>query len=703
MALAVVARTMTELTLNNVLVTSAPRCVRSFQCGVVFLSLVNTLLAGPLEQVTVFQQGESGYHTFRIPAIVQAADNSLLAFAEGRKNGSGDSGNIDLVLKRSQDGGKTWGALQLIQDEWSSPSASVTYGNPAPVVDLLSTTNPVRIWLPFTRNNDRVFISYSDDHGATWSDRVEITSSVKLSTWSWYALGPVHGIQLERGAQAGRLVIPANHNLNNQPLSPAGRESHVIYSDDGGATWHIGGILKNTSSGVNPNESTVVELVDGRVHINARNQGGAFNRRLSGYSTDAGASFPSAAQVENQLVDPVVQAALLRYSAVDRGDASNRILFSNPATETSRVRMTIKSSFDETQSWNQGKMVFRGPSGYSDMVRTPTGGGILYENGDTAYYNRISFARFDTDWLDDPALTQIDFRDGTGRDQRGNGLDGALLGNTAVVAGSPNYDGKALRFNGVDTRVRIPHKTHDALDFNATDSFTIEAIFRTTSHGSGGATGSGPLVAKDVGASTPSYWLRVQDGRLRFFVDDGATNASVLSAETVNDGEWRHVAATFDRAVNEIRLYVNHALVGTQVGIPSGSLANNNDLMIGAFNASSPGDRRFVGDIDLVRISMGALAPSAFLAAPYRAGDFNGDGRVDAADYVAWRANDGNDLLAYNEWRANFGKVTNGSSTGAAAVPEPRTWAATLFGLAVTISFRTARSGGTLRCLENSP
>ena len=106
-----------------------------------------------MTKVTVFKAGEDGYHTYRIPAIVRAKNGDLLAFAEGRKNGRSDHGDIDIVLKRSSDDGKTWGPMQLVQDEWADPTAKVWIGNPTPVVDLLDPKHPGRIWLVFTRSN----------------------------------------------------------------------------------------------------------------------------------------------------------------------------------------------------------------------------------------------------------------------------------------------------------------------------------------------------------------------------------------------------------------------------------------------------------------------------------------------------------------------------------------------------------------------
>ena len=231
----------------------------------------------------VYVAGEGGYHTYRIPSLIVTPKGTVLAFAEGRKGGAGDSGNIDLVLRRSTDGGVSWSSMQVLVD--NGPNSA---SNPCPVVD----RNTGTIWLLSTRNlgTDResdiiagtsqatptVWVMTSQDEGATWSTPVEITSSVKAQDWTWYATGPGIGIQ----TRSGRLVIPANH-----AEYPGGtHRSHLFYSDDGGRTWMLGG-----SADPGTNESQVVELTDGRLMLNMRNHPPKpANFRMVATSTDGG-------------------------------------------------------------------------------------------------------------------------------------------------------------------------------------------------------------------------------------------------------------------------------------------------------------------------------------------------------------------------------------------------------------------------------
>jgi sialidase-1 len=145
----------------------------------------------------IFKSGEEGYQCFRIPAIITAADGSLLAFAEGRKKNCGDAGDIDLVMKKSLDGGYNWSKLEIVWDD-----AGNTCGNPAPILDkksghivLLSTWNlgsdhEPQIIEGKSKDTRRVFVLRSEDNGMHWSVPREITTDVKLPNWTWYATGP---------------------------------------------------------------------------------------------------------------------------------------------------------------------------------------------------------------------------------------------------------------------------------------------------------------------------------------------------------------------------------------------------------------------------------------------------------------------------------------------------------------------------------
>jgi sialidase-1 len=331
----------------------------------------------------VFVSGKGGYHTYRIPAIVASNKGTLLAFCEGRKTGQGDAGDIDMVLRRSTDGGKTWGEMQLVHEEGGDKK--ITIGNPSPVVDQSTGF----IWLPMTRNNDDVLVTHSEDDGATWSKPRVITEDVKAKDWNWYATGPGNGIQLTRGKHAGRLVIPCDHRVAGSPDWKKTGHSHVIYSDDHGQTWKRG--EATPSHGMN--ECAVVERTDGSLLLNMRSYRGKACRAVA-VSTDGGATWSESTDDET-LVEPVCQASLIRYSW-PAGEMKSRILFVNPASR-GRDKLTIRLSEDEGATWPASKLIYAGSAAYSNAIALPDGQvGVLFERDG---YKRISFATFPLTWL----------------------------------------------------------------------------------------------------------------------------------------------------------------------------------------------------------------------------------------------------------------------------------------------------------------
>jgi sialidase-1 len=354
--------------------------------------------AADLQMVTVFKAGQDGYHTYRIPTIVRANNRDLLAFAEGRKKATSDHGDIDIVLKRSSDGGKSWGTMQLVQDEPDAPSAKVWIGNPTPIVDQTDPVHPGRIWLVFTRSNERMFVTFSDDNGKTWAERRDIIATAGKPTWGWYAAGPVHGIQLERGPHAGRLVGPCDHRMRGVDSWGA----HLIYSDDHGTSWKLGAADTHlVADAVHPNECVAVELVDGRVYVNARDQNGSDPAsRLVAYSSDGGKTFDAPFAAEPNITSPVVQNSCIRLGAKDRGDSRNALIYCGAGDAKQRRDLTVLVSFDEGKTWGRKTVIHSGPAAYCDLVRLGHERvGVLFEAG-RKLYDEIDFASFEVDELD---------------------------------------------------------------------------------------------------------------------------------------------------------------------------------------------------------------------------------------------------------------------------------------------------------------
>ena len=331
----------------------------------------------------IFKAGTEGYSCFRIPAIVQTKTGTLLAFAEARKFGCGDEGDIDLVLKRSLDSGKTWSKLIMVWDDGGN-----TCGNPAPVVDQQS--GKVYLLMSWNLGQDaigeinngtsedtrRVFVTASTDDGLHWESPKEITADTKLKNWGWYATGPCHGIQLQEGTHAGRMIIPCDYI---EKYTKKGG-SHVIYSDDHGASWQLGGQVADAGG----NESTVAVLSNGDLLLNMRNSSGF---RKTARSTDGGLTW-AAAEADPDLPDPTCQGSILSYPGQD----DFLVFFANAASSTERVNMTVKLSTDDGGSWRRSYQVHEGPSAYSDLVMIAGDRvGIVYEGGKSSAYEGIVF------------------------------------------------------------------------------------------------------------------------------------------------------------------------------------------------------------------------------------------------------------------------------------------------------------------------
>ncbi len=336
-----------------------------------------------LFRTDVFVGGQDGYHTCRIPALVISGKGTVLAFCEGRKNSPRDYGDIDLLVKRSEDGGRTWSRPLIVHEEGGN--APITIGNPCPIVDKLGI-----IHLLFTRDNKRLFCTRSNDDGRTWSRPVEHTAILKGFEYPLVriATGPVHGIQLRSGRLVAPVWVSDRERKNRDKNSTASRfQSGAIYSDDGGRTWKTGHLVPPDLNRLN--ECTVLERTDGSLCLNMRGHDLGF--RAVSESIDGGATW-SPPRLDRSLACPTCQASIL---TLPRREA----IFSNPAAD-SRTNMTVRLSEDEGRTWRYSRVLEADPSGYSDLAATSDGWLLcLYECGAKVYNEKITMARFNRAWL----------------------------------------------------------------------------------------------------------------------------------------------------------------------------------------------------------------------------------------------------------------------------------------------------------------
>jgi len=376
-----------------------------------------------LEKIDLFEAGKDDYAMYRIPGIVVTAKGTVLAYCEARKTGGSDWGTIDIMLRRSTDGGKTWQPRMKVANvpgpKEKNPVAiakkvgkatDVTYNNPVAFADRDGSVHML-----FCLEYMRCFYIRSDDDGVNWSAPVEITKTFEAFRpqydWKAMAAGPAHGIQL----RSGRLVVPVWISTGTGGNAHRPSVTATIYSDDHGKSWKAGEIaVPDTEEWIFPNETVIVQLTDGRVMLNVRSESLA-HRRLVTTSPD-GATQWSKPRFDEALVEPICMGSIVRVSGGERS-GKTRIAFANPnnldredgkaAVGKSRDRknLTIKLSYDEGQTWPVSKALEPGWSGYSDLAVLPDGTMLcFYERGSRDNKSgtntaALTVARLNLEWL----------------------------------------------------------------------------------------------------------------------------------------------------------------------------------------------------------------------------------------------------------------------------------------------------------------
>ncbi len=347
---------------------------------------------GLFEQTDVFVAGEDEIVEYRIPVLVTSTKGTLLAFCDARVEKPGDPpNNIDLVMKRSTDQGKTWGPLKVLLDvgEGATADSCGLVDRQTGTIWVFTVYCPVgigsRTAKPGLSGDTFMYWAIkSDDDGETWSEKMDLTTMFKKAEWKAGSPGPGKGMQM----RSGRLIVPKYFVKNGYSAS------HLVFSDDHGKTWKISG---EAFSGGITNESQVAELSNGTLLLNMRGTEG--NQRRISRSTDGGMTWSDATE-DPALIEPRCQASLSNFTNIHDHD-KDRILFANPAA-MERKNMTVRLSYDGGRTWPVSKQVHAGPSAYSCLtVLSDLTAGLLYERGDQDTYEKITFARFDLEWVTD--------------------------------------------------------------------------------------------------------------------------------------------------------------------------------------------------------------------------------------------------------------------------------------------------------------
>lgn len=371
-----------------------------------FLSFFNLLAQS--KTIPVFVSGMEGHKSYRIPAIISLPNGDILAFAEGRVHGAGDFGDINIVMKRSSDKGKTWTALQTVVD-----ADTLQAGNHAPVIDLTDPAYPQgRIFLFYNTGNNHegevrkgkglreVWYKTSADGGITWSEAVNITLQTHRpkqpqinpaynfsEDWRSYANTPGHAMQFQNGKYKGRIFVAANHSAGDPQKQAMDYQAHGFYTDDHGKTFQLGEIV-NLPGG---NESMATELSNDKLMMNSRNQKGDIRARIVSISSDGGATWDTT-YFDNNLPDPVNQGSIL---TIGKKKGKNILAFCNAADTKRRDNLTLRISFDDGKTWTKNYTIAKSTDGkgdyaaYSDIVKLGKKEiGIFFEK---ANYSEIVF------------------------------------------------------------------------------------------------------------------------------------------------------------------------------------------------------------------------------------------------------------------------------------------------------------------------
>lgn len=363
-----------------------------------------------LAQTEVFTAGSQGVSLYRIPGIVVTGKGTVLAYCEARRDGRGDWGEIEVHLRRSIDGGKTWSDQKKIAHSATriegNPTKAKggereqTVNNPVAIVDSQSGN----IEFLYCVNYARCFSMHSTDDGITWSAPIEITTAFEplRSSYDWkvIATGPGHGVQIA----SGRLVVPiwlAYGKAGDHHPSAAA----TIYSDDYGRSWKAGEIAVHDKEPFgDPNETMITTLSDGRVMLVTRSESKP-NRKLITTSQD-GATGWSKPEFHQELLEPICMASIVNYP-----NQPGTLLFSNPHSVAldgqgneapggrgKRRNLSIKLSRDDGKTWPVNKTLEPGNSAYSDLAVLPNGEILCLYEADT----KIKCARFNLEWVTRP-------------------------------------------------------------------------------------------------------------------------------------------------------------------------------------------------------------------------------------------------------------------------------------------------------------
>ena len=352
-----------------------------------------------LAHTLLFQPGDYNSTNYRIPGVITAKDGSIVAVTDKRKYNQGDlPEDIDIVCRRSTDGGHTWSEPYTI-----AQGTGYNHGFGDCVLAWTNDDNGliagfvggVGLWNSTPSNPIRSYIARSYDNGQTWTEPEDITDFIFGSncvvpehrTWRASFFGSGNGLI----TSTGRIMfVAAIRETTAQSLS-----NYAVYSDDNGITWHVSG-----RASVSGDEAKVTELVDGRILMSIRHNG----KRWYNISNDGGETWQSSTSTWNDITAPACNGDMIRYTFVNQGFNKNRLLHSVPFG-SSRTDVSVYISYDEGETWPVRKCIVPYSSAYSSLCVLPDGTIGLYveeEYPGNSGYSTV-FYNFSLEWLTDGA------------------------------------------------------------------------------------------------------------------------------------------------------------------------------------------------------------------------------------------------------------------------------------------------------------
>jgi sialidase-1 len=371
-----------------------------FALAIVLGSLPNAGASDEVFSTLVRKPGDDGSKAYRIPGLATSNKGTLLAVYDIRYDGFADlPGDIDVGLRRSTDGGRTWEPQQVIVDfDKSVPDSKGNgVGDPAILVDQKTgAIFVIALWSQGNRawhgsgpgttpaETGQLVLVKSTDDGKTWSAPVNLTAKISGRDPKWRLLfnGPGAGIQ----TRDGTLIFAAQ--FRDAEGAP---HSCFLASRDAGETW----ALSTPAIAAKPptSEAQLAELADGSLLLTMRDESRSGKRAWARFQPKKTLPEGSWDEWRSELPDPTCMASLVRHP-------SGALIFSNPASSKNRAGMTLRVSDDDGITWSTGRVLDPRPAAYSCLSILADGTvGVLYEAGEKNSAETLVFANVSMDWI----------------------------------------------------------------------------------------------------------------------------------------------------------------------------------------------------------------------------------------------------------------------------------------------------------------